>query len=132
MNKENGFSLLEILVAFVILALALGILLRIFSGGVNTAGVADGYTTAVQIAESLIARTGVESPLQEGQSSGVEDDFYTWQVSVSPYQISDMSPDAFPAGISLMQVKVIVSWGESQTDPRQVELSTLKLAQHAP
>lgn len=127
MNKEKGFSLLEVLVAFAILALALGILLRIFSGGVNTAVVADGYTTAIQIAESLLARTGVETPLQIGKSSGVEDNTYFWQVTVSPFYVSDIPQDSIGSDIGLMQVEVSVSWQEGQAEPRSVELTTLKL-----
>ena len=132
MNKEKGFSLLEILVAFAILALALGILLRIFSGGVNTAIVADGYTVAIQIAESILVKTGVETPLLEGQSSGIEEDTYYWQVSVSPYQLSEVPQDTLPPGISLMQVAVSVSWSEDRAEPRQVELTTLKLINNTP
>ncbi|PKM12838.1 MAG: general secretion pathway protein GspH [Gammaproteobacteria bacterium HGW-Gammaproteobacteria-3] len=127
MRKEKGFSLLEILVAFAILALALGILLRIFSGGVRTAIVADGYTTAVQIAESLLAGTGVETPLQAGQSTGMENDTYAWQVTVSPFQIADVPADTLAPGIGLMQVEVSVSWSEGGAEPRLVELTTLKL-----
>ncbi|MGZ8224716.1 MAG: type IV pilus modification PilV family protein, partial [Methylobacter sp.] len=52
MNKQAGFSLLEILIAFTILAFSLSILLNIFSTGANTAVVAEEYTAAVQIAES--------------------------------------------------------------------------------
>ena len=46
-NKQQGFSLLEILIAFSILALSLGILLKIFAAGVNTAMIAENYTAAV-------------------------------------------------------------------------------------
>lgn len=84
-NKQKGFSLLEILIAFSILAISLGILLKIFSAGINTAVVAEDYTVAVQIAESLMAKTGLESPLQEGEDSGTENDKYEWQVMVTPY-----------------------------------------------
>ena len=82
LTKQKGFSLLEILIAFSILALSLGILLKIFSAGVNTAVVAEDYTAAVQIAESLMAKTGVETALQESQDSGVENEKYNWQVDV--------------------------------------------------
>ena len=78
-NKQRGFSLLEILIAFSILALSLGILLKIFSAGVNTAGVAEEYTAAVQIAESLMAQTGVETPLQPNEATGLENEKYHWR-----------------------------------------------------
>ncbi|MGZ4980885.1 MAG: type IV pilus modification PilV family protein [Methylobacter sp.] len=129
MNKQRGFSLLEILIAFSILALSLGILLKIFSAGVNTAGVAEEYTAAVQIAESLMARTGVEAPLQPGEITGTENEKYYWRVSVSPFQFTAENLDITAIAAVLYKVKVIVSWGDdAKADGRQVELVTLKLA----
>ena len=119
--------MLEILIAFSILALSLGILLKIFSAGVNTAVVAEDYTAAVQIAESLMAKAGVETPLQEGQDSGVENEKYNWQVDVSPYVFNPDNVDATTATAVLYKVKVIVSWGDGNANDRQVELTTLKL-----
>jgi general secretion pathway protein I len=129
-NKQGGFSLLEILIAFSILALSLGILLKIFSAGVNTAGVAEEYTAAVQIAESLMAGTGVESPLQPSEDSGLENDKYHWQVSVSPFQFAADNLDITAIPAVLFKIKVTVNWGDDigGTDGRQVELITLKLA----
>ena len=71
--------------AFAIMAVALTIVLRIFGSGINAAVVSEDYTTAVQIAESLMARTGVESPLQIGEFSGNEADKYDWVVNVDPF-----------------------------------------------
>lgn len=130
LNKQRGFSLLEILIAFSILALSLGILLKIFSAGVNTAGVAEEYTAAVQIAEALMAKTGVETPLQPGESDGLEHDKYHWQVSISPFQFVAENLDLSALPLALLRVKVTISWGEqnARSDARQVELITLKLA----
>ncbi|WP_442497733.1 type IV pilus modification PilV family protein [Methylobacter sp. sgz302048] len=131
MGKQRGFSLLEILIAFSILALSLGILLKIFSGGVNTASVADEYTAAVQIAESLMVQTGVETPLQPGERSGVENEKYRWLVSVSPFTptIENFDPATLP--ILLFKVNVMVAWGDDQASERQIELTNLRLVNKA-
>lgn len=126
-NKQKGFSLLEILIAFSILALSLGILLKIFSGGVNNAVVAEDYSAAVQIAESLMAKTGVETPLQTSQESGLENDKYNWLVEISPFEFNPENIDITNLTAVLFKVKVVVSWGDDNITARQVELTTLKL-----
>ena len=124
-KRQQGFSLLEILVAFAILTLALGILLKIFSGGVNSAGVAEEYSAAVQIAEGLMAKTGVETPLQAGVVSGQEDERYDWEVVVEPYYADTELPDLKAMNLLLFKVNVLVRWG--QGNGREIRLSTLKL-----
>ena len=124
---QQGFSLLEILIAFSILALSLGILLKIFSGGVNTAVVAEEYTAAVQIAESLMAKTGVETRLQPGSTADIENEKYHWQVTVSPFEFNPDNVDLKTTTTLFFKVKVTVSWGEGDDNDRQVELTTLKL-----
>ena len=119
---------MEILIAFSILALSLGILLKIFSGGVNTAMVAEDYTVATQIAESLIAKTGSEIPIEEHQSNGDENRKYHWELTITPYTISGDNFDPKTAAAELFKVKATVAWGEGDSDDRQIQLSTLKLA----
>jgi general secretion pathway protein I len=126
-NKQQGFSLLEILIAFSILALSLGILLKIFAAGVNTAMIAENYTAAVQLSESLMAKTGVETPLQAGLSTGLENNLYNWQVEVSPFTLNSVFTDTKTSVAELFKVKVTVNWGDDNARDRQVELITLKL-----
>ena len=128
LNKQRGFSLLEILIAFSILALSLGILLKIFSAGVNTAAVAENYTAAVQIAESLMAKTGVETPLQAGQAAGLENEKYYWRVEVSTFTFNPEHVDVTTLTAALFKVKVTVNWGDGNANDRQVELTTVKLS----
>lgn len=138
MRRHKGFSLLEILVAFAIMAVALTIVLRIFGSGVNTAVTSEEYTLAVQIAESLMARTGVETPLLAGETSGVEAEKYHWLVNVSPVTVPVAPPSRFNSQANyelppeqLMSVKVRVSWDDGNQGHRQLELNSLKLLQSA-
>lgn len=138
MRPHKGFSLLEILVAFAIMAVALTIILRIFGSGVNAAVVSEEYTLAVQIAESLMARIGVETPLQSGEFTGNEADKYDWLVRITPVAGPPVQPSRFPSqsqqqpvqpSLLLMAVKVRVSWGEAVDKQRSLELNSLKLYQ---
>jgi len=121
-KKQQGFSLLEILVAFTIMAVSLSIVLKIFSAGVNTAIVSEDYMVATQIAESLMAKTGIEEPLIESERSGTEDDKYQWTVKIesSSQFVEDES------NTELMDVQVLVQWGNEQGNGRMVELNTIK------
>ena len=119
---------MEILIAFSILALSLGILLKIFSAGVNTAVVAEDYTAAVQIADGLMARTGLEKPLQPGQETGVVNEKYHWLVAVSPFEFNPENNDVTAITAILYKVKVTVNWDDDiHANKRRVELTTLKL-----
>jgi general secretion pathway protein I len=126
-SQQQGFSLLEILIAFSIMALSLSIMLNIFSGGITTAATAEDYTLAVQIAESLMAKTGSEIPLSEHQSTGEEDQKYRWSLTISPYTLSADLYDPNNAQVRLFKVESLVNWGDGESDDREVRLSTLKL-----
>ncbi len=119
---QQGFSLLEILVAFTIMAVSLTIVLKIFSAGVNTAIVSEDYMVATQIAESLMAKTGIEEPLIASETSGTEDDKYQWTVKIenSSQFVEDES------NTELMDVQVLVQWGNEQGNGRMIELNTIK------
>lgn len=128
MNRAcRGFSLLEVLVAFIILALALGVLMRIFSGGLGNIGTAEHYSRAVAIAESELAALGVESPLAEGERTGEAATGYTWRTSVQRYETSTQ-PEAAAGPVDLYQVEVSVSWDAAAAMPRSLRFVTLRVA----
>jgi general secretion pathway protein I len=85
----HGFSLLEVLVAFAILAVSLGVLMQIFSVGLRNVAVEEGYTRAILLAESKLAGLGIEEPLQPGETTGSFDEEYRWHITVQPYTDGD-------------------------------------------
>ena len=91
-KRVYGFSLLEILVAFTLLAIVMAVLMQIFSRGVNNADLADRYARAAMLAESRLAAVGVEEPLAEGDFSGEFDDDFAWKLSVRLYATSTEPP----------------------------------------
>lgn len=133
LKHKRGFSLLEVLVAFVILGLVLGTLMQIFSGGLRNVSRAGEFQRAVMLAQSKLASVGIEMPLAEGQSNGDFDTNFRWQVSIRPYQDSEMEPaeqTGVPKAIlpvTLLEVEVRVQWGELE-QARNVSLKTLRLA----
>jgi general secretion pathway protein I len=130
---SRGFSLLEVLVAFVILALILGVLMQIFSGGLRNASRVDEYQQAVLLGQSKLASVGIETPLKVSESNGEFNAVYRWQVSIRPYlvpptQASDQTGLPVPIlPVSLLEVEIQVLWGGSD-QPRSANLKTLRLA----
>lgn len=123
MKHQRGYSLLEVIVAFAVLALALTLLLGSLSGASRQIKQADLRSRAVLHAQSLLAVTGVVEPLQDGERSGEwEDGRYRWQLQVAPYQEprTDALPVADPvAGPRLAQLTLQVSWGDTDADRMQ-------------
>jgi general secretion pathway protein I len=130
--RQGGFSLLEILVAFSILSLSLGVLLRIFAGGGHIAATADEYSRAILTAESLMAKAGVESPLQPGITEGELPGGYHWHINVHPYPFDQgLLGGEQQLGFKPFWVDLTVEWGDEQ-DPRAFDLKTLRLIPDKP
>jgi general secretion pathway protein I len=93
-RRAEGFSLLEVLVAFVILALVATSLFNLFAGSLANVGAADDYSRAVLVAESVLAEVGAARPLREGTRTGsVDDGRIDWKASVTPWVAPDVSPE---------------------------------------
>lgn len=126
-RSQQGFSLLEILVAFSILAFSLTILLNIFSSGLRRTIVSEEYQKAVIIAQSRLAAAGVEEPLENGGQDGAAEGKYFWSVQVQAFDLDAMGLDFEDEKLLPYQVTVTVEWLAGRNN-RQFELTTIKLS----
>ena len=116
---RNGFTLLEILVALMIFALAFGVLAQIMRTGLHQSAAARSITAATLLAQSELARVGVELPLQAGPADGETETGLRWHTDVELIE-----PPSEQQSLATYQVQVTVSWGPDPAE--QLTLTTLR------
>jgi general secretion pathway protein I len=117
-RRQGGFSLLELLVAFVIMAFSLGMLYQASGGTVRALGDTDQHLRATMLAQSVLnSRDSVPQGgwNESGQSAG-----FGWRVSSAPFR-TDVSDSKVPP---LQQVDIVIAWSD-RNGSRQLALSTL-------
>lgn len=134
--RQRGFSLLEVLVAFVILALVATALFRLFSGALGNMGAAEDYSRAALLAESVLAETAAAQPLREGATTGTADGGrYAWTAKVMPYTAPGTNPDlehaSEPMPIRLYRVEVDLRFPGAAGGERTLALATTRIGAKA-
>ena len=133
MGHDGGFTLLEVLVAFIIAAFALGALTQGAAGGLQSARVSGHYQEALSRARSRLATLGA-APAPGGQR-GDDGGGYAWQVDVTPVATAGRPREGVdpprPGRAMLLAVKVRISW-RMDGGEREVVLATERLGLAAP
>lgn len=122
-NRANGFTLIEVLVAFSILIGSLGFLYEIFITSRQRADVAVQASTALAIAQSKLAEQSQTQQSNQGHYGP-----YHWRTMVSPYPLhaNELERKALTRNsIKLVQLTVTVEWVSAIGD-QQIELTTLR------
>ncbi|HEV8226035.1 MAG TPA: prepilin-type N-terminal cleavage/methylation domain-containing protein [Methylomirabilota bacterium] len=120
-HRDGGFTLLEVLVAMVILSVAVVTLIQLASQGLRLLRVSGEHQDAVMLADRLARSADVSG---ERVDTGHEGGF-SWERRT---KLVVVPADPAPIGTDaprLLALSVAVKWGSG----RSVELSTLRLAQ---
>ena len=125
--RQAGFSLLEVLVAFAILALTMGVLLQIFSRALSTTAVSGSFARAAELAQATLARAGVETPLEQGDTAGEAGSGFTWAMRVTQIDVSDLFPDQSPP-VTTYRVTATAYWQDGAAE-RHFSLATLRVGE---
>jgi general secretion pathway protein I len=123
-QSERGFTLLEVLVAFIIAVLALGALFRGSLEGLRATQVATRYEEAVTRAQSHLAALTAGGGLSPSDRQGDDGDGFHWRIRITPIMGGSPSQGtrAMPA---LYAVSVAISWNDGSR--RQVELDSERI-----
>ncbi|MDQ3494793.1 MAG: prepilin-type N-terminal cleavage/methylation domain-containing protein [Pseudomonadota bacterium] len=130
-GRQRGYTLIEVLVAFAVLAVALTLLLGTLSGATRQVRWSADAGRAALHAQSLLAQTGVGQVLQPGRSDGVfEAGRYRWRLEVEPYADPLRPPSGLtdPFSAQLLQLRLAVEWGEG-SEAERIRLDSLRLVQ---
>ena len=120
MRRAGGFSLLEILVAFAIAALALGLLYQVTGNNARQAGGLGQQERAMLLAESLLAAHDTVPP--QGIAESAQGAGFEWQVASRPYPTP---ADGQPRATRLHELLVSVRWLDGSR-ARQFDLTSLR------
>ncbi|MFN7153184.1 MAG: type II secretion system protein [Acidovorax sp.] len=117
-SRQGGFSLLELLIAFVIMALALGMLYRATGSSARAVGIAERHQKASLLADSILSMRDSVGP--EGWRESGESEGFSWQVASAPYPIATDGPNV----PKLHEIALAVRWNDGAI-ARSLELHTL-------
>ena len=129
MRRQRGFTLVEIVVAFVLLSAVLMTGFEIFSQGLRRAGDLDDEARAIVIAQSKLAAAGTEELFKEGSWQGhSEDGRFRWTLVIARTDEGSAGPgQPVNNAYQLFRVDVRVEWTTLDSRTRAIELATLGL-----
>jgi general secretion pathway protein I len=127
--RSAGFTLLEVLLAFVAFAISFAVVLQIITGSMRNTARARDYTETALIAQSIMDQVGLDIPLESGTSASGEEGEYTWQLEIHPFSGDGGNERSIElgelTGNELLEVEFIVTWGVFPRE-RSRRFSTVK------
>ena len=124
LKNEQGFSLLEVVVALMIMAGGFLAVLNLFSGSVRSVDFSGQYLKAVTLANSKMNELEIQNfTVDDSFGNFKNEENYRWEVDISPYD-SDLNNEE--SGIQLQKILLKVLWNDDG-HTRNIELATLRL-----
>jgi len=134
---QRGFTLLEVLVAVIILAIGVVSAMELFGGCMRSIAKADLHTKAVFLAKKIIDNDTSPLDVEYGETNGdFEEPFdeFKWKKTISVYKAagSNDAPAADGAGgdglhVRIAKITVAVSYARGEEDVEILSMDTLKV-----
>jgi len=124
MSRQDGFTLIEVLVAFAILSLTVVVAVQGFAGGLRLLKLSGDHQRAILIADQKAREVVVP---KEGRDEGTEGGF-AWERVIKPVPAPELDVPGRPAKWRMYEINVQVAWGEQR---RAVGVTTLRTVSDA-
>jgi len=122
-RANDGFTLLEVLLALTILSISLGVLFAIFSQSLERARTNRSEMQARVLAQSLLEQTSAAGLVHAGVFHGRDHDGLSWTLRVEPYGSAE---DRAAWHVVPVTVSATVAWSDARE--RALTVKTLALA----
>lgn len=125
-QKQDGFTLLEILVAFTLLAAMFATIMEIIAGSAKNTMKASQNTKIAMLAQSKMDELGLFEVLEEGTTTGEFDKDSSWVLDIVPYDVpyeGNINQDF--TVVELMQVTLTITSGKTNKE-NITEFKTLR------
>ena len=127
-SRAQGFTLLEVIAAIMLLAIAFAALMQVAGGSIRLSQNASEHSEAALWARSLLDTAFTTEPVRAGTTTGRFDQRFSWQLDVTPWAVPAAAPNA---PMRLYQLDLDVTWGPV-SHPRSAHFRTLRLASASP
>jgi general secretion pathway protein I len=124
-KNPQGFTLIEVLVAFMILAISLVVVMQLFSGSLKAGAVSTDYFYGIFHAQEKMEEILARKELAPGSRSGHFEDGYEWTAEISHIPLETEDGRELP--VSEYQIDLAVTWEKGGRE-RHFELVTAVLA----
>ncbi|HDH13192.1 MAG TPA: prepilin-type N-terminal cleavage/methylation domain-containing protein [Nitrospirae bacterium] len=115
-KRREGFTLIEVIIAMMLLSIGLVMIMQLFSRGLKAARTSCDYTKAIILAKGKMEELSY-TPVSD---SGEFEKGFRWESEVLPYK------ELEETGYNLMELKIKVSWDDTIDKQKSIELVSLK------
>ena len=125
-NTQQGFTMIEILAAFLVFVLAFAMALQILSASKQNIRRSSEYTQAALWAQSIMETVGLERPIEDTLEQDRFNDDYSYVLNIETYELGGddgLLREVVP--VDLFRVEVVVQWGD-QNRQREARFVTLR------
>ncbi len=124
--RQDGFTLIEILVAMSVLAISLVVIFQVFSGGLKSSTLSERYTRAIFYAREKMEEILLSDELTEAVTEGEFEDSFKWRAEVA--LVEPVKEDEPKLPFDIFNIKVEVWWKDMDRG-KHFEITTTKIAE---